>query len=98
MRVFLMDGMMMGAVGTIMGLALGLFVSDNIDVVFDYLSTVVKPDPEMVGVEPIVMTAKYRLFDMAFAVFGSLGVSFFITLIPASKAANMNPIDALRED
>jgi lipoprotein-releasing system permease protein len=51
-------------------------------------------DPSIRGIYNL--PAKLQWHDVGSAMALSLGLSFIITLIPARKAARMNPVEALR--
>jgi lipoprotein-releasing system permease protein len=51
-------------------------------------------DPSIRGI--YALPAELRAWDVARAVGLSLFLSFVVTLIPARRAARMNPVEALR--
>ena len=97
LRVFFLVGASTGLVGTAMGVALGVLFAIYIDPIFalvDYLSGGGVWDPSVRGIYQL--PAKVELHDVISAVALSLGLSFGITLLPARRAARMNPVEALR--
>ena len=97
LRVFFLVGAATGLVGTAMGVALGVLFAIYIDPIFalvDALSGGGVWDPSVRGIYQL--PAKVELRDVISAVALSLGLSFGITLLPARRAARMNPVEALR--
>lgn len=97
-RIFFLSGAQIGIVGSLLGAILGVIFCMNLDGVLSLIDLITGADPELSNISTITLTAKIRPLDLCIAVFGSMLVSFLITLIPASKAANMNPIDALNDE
>ncbi|MCB1329516.1 MAG: FtsX-like permease family protein, partial [Maritimibacter sp.] len=97
LRVFFLVGASTGLVGTAMGVVLGVLFAFYIDPIFglvDYLSGGGVWDPSVRGIYRL--PAQVELGDVISAVALSLGLSFGITLLPARRAARMNPVEALR--
>ena len=97
LRVFFLCGSLTGLVGTIAGVALGCAFSIYIDQIFavvDFIAGGGVWDPSIRGIYRL--PAKLEFWDVASAVSLSLFLSFVVTLLPARKAARMNPVEALR--
>jgi len=97
MRVFFLCGAFTGIVGTLAGLVLGVAFAANIDTVMaalNRLSGAEVWDPSIRGI--YALPAKLQAGDVLSAVALSLGLSFAVTLLPARRAARMNPVEALR--
>ena len=97
LRIFFLCGSFTGVLGTAMGVALGCLFALYIDPIFsfvNYWSGGGVWDPSIRGIYNL--PAKLQLQDVGSAMALSLGLSFIITLIPARKAARMNPVEALR--
>ena len=92
LRVFFLCGALTGIIGTIIGVALGIVVSLNVDHIMALMNG--SWDPSVRGIYEL--PAKLRLIDIGKAVGLSLFLSFLVTIIPASRAARMNPVEALR--
>ena len=97
MAIFVVQGAMVGVIGTLLGLALGLGVAFNIDVIVPalehllgasflpkdiYLISRMPSDPQSGDIVPITVIA--------------LLMAFVATLYPSWHAAQVNPAEALR--
>ncbi|PKO44282.1 MAG: lipoprotein-releasing system transmembrane subunit LolC [Betaproteobacteria bacterium HGW-Betaproteobacteria-3] len=97
MGVFMVQGAMVGVIGTLAGLLLGLGVAFNIDVIVPalerlfhasflpkdiYLISRMPSDPQSADIMPIAVI--------------SLVLSFLATLYPSWRASRVNPAEALR--
>ena len=97
MGIFVVQGAMVGVMGTLAGLALGLSVAFNIDVIVPaieqllhasflpkdiYLISRMPSDPRQADILPIALI--------------SLALSFVATLYPSWHASRVNPAEALR--
>ena len=97
MGVFMVQGAMVGVIGTLSGLALGLGVALNIDVIVPalerllnasflprdiYLISRMPSEPQYADIMPIVVI--------------SLVLAFLATLYPSWRASRVNPAEALR--
>jgi lipoprotein-releasing system permease protein len=97
MGIFVVQGAMVGVIGTLSGLLLGLGVAFNIDVIVPaleqmlganflpqdiYLISRMPSDPQQADIVPIGLI--------------SLGLAFLATLYPSWHASRVNPAEALR--
>ena len=97
MRVFFICGASVGVLGTAFGVILGCLFAIYIDPVFAAVNWVAGGgvwDPSIRGIYDL--PAELRAWDVGRAVALSLGLSFLVTLLPARRAARMNPVEALR--
>ncbi|WP_455478355.1 lipoprotein-releasing ABC transporter permease subunit [Bartonella sp. B10] len=97
MRIFITTGMMIGFIGTVLGLILGIIATININSIQSFISWLFNVDvfnpqlyfltklPAQIDWEQTVMVAVMALF-----------LSFLAALIPAWQAAKLDPIQALR--
>ena len=97
MAVFVVQGAMVGVMGTLGGLLLGLLIANHIDVIVPaleglfqasflpkdiYLISHMPSDPQSADILPVVLI--------------SLALSFVATLYPSWRASQVNPAEALR--
>ena len=97
MGIFVVQGAMVGVIGTVLGLVLGLGIAYNIDVIVPaiehalhtsflpqdiYLISKMPSDPQQSDIMPITII--------------SLVLSFAATLYPSWRASRVNPAEALR--
>ena len=97
LRVFFICGSFTGLIGTTLGVILGCLFAIYIDPIFsmvNFLSGGGVWDPAIRGIYSV--PAKLEFWDVFSAVLLSLGLSFVVTIFPAHRAANMNPVEALR--
>ena len=99
MRVFFLSGSLIGIVGTIFGVIFGCLFAIYIDQIFAFVDGLMGGgvwDPNVRYLSRLPATL--RLEDVMKAVTLSLGLSFVVTIIPAWRAARMNPVEALRNE
>ena len=97
MRVFFLCGALVGLIGTALGVALGCLFAVYFDQILAFINGASGGgvwDPAIRGIYRL--PAKLELGDVISAVALSLSLSFLITLLPARRAARMNPVEALR--
>ncbi len=97
MKIFVVQGALVGVIGTFTGLALGLLVAFNIDVIVPFLESVFRAsflprdvylisqmpsDPQWGDIMPVGVI--------------SLVLAFAATLYPSWRASRVNPAEALR--
>lgn len=97
MRIFCMTGASIGIVGTAVGLVLGLIVAANAETLRAWVSDVIgvalfPPDVFYLSELP----SRIDPFEVGFVLALALGLSFLATLYPAWRAAQYDPVEALR--
>ncbi|NND18477.1 MAG: FtsX-like permease family protein [Silicimonas sp.] len=97
LRVFFLTGALVGTLGTLFGVILGCLFAIYLDPIFALVNGVAGGDIWDGAARNIYrLPAKLELNDVLAAVGLSLVLSWGITLIPARRAARMNPVEALR--
>ena len=97
LRVFFLCGAFTGVAGTLLGVALGCLFSLYFTPIFDFINWLAGGGVWDPTVRPIYhLSAKLQAGDVLSAVVLSLFLSFVVTLLPARRAARMNPVEALR--
>jgi len=97
MGIFLAYGLMLGAVGSGVGLALGLAFVDNLNRIADFVSWVTgQPvfDPSIYYFEKIPAIVDPLM--IVWVVFGALAIAVLASVLPALRAAMLHPVEALR--
>ena len=97
LRVFFICGSAVGVAGTVFGVILGCLFAIYIDPVFSFVNWAMGGgvwDPSIRGIYRLPALLQWE--DVAKAVGLSLGLSFVVTILPARRAARMNPVEALR--
>lgn len=97
MRVFFLCGAMTGLVGTLLGVVAGCLFALYFDQILAFVNGASGGGVWDASVRGIYrLPADLRGVDIAKAVGLSLSLSFLVTLLPARRAARMNPVEALR--
>jgi lipoprotein-releasing system permease protein len=97
MGIFVVQGAMVGVIGTLAGLGLGLLVAFNIDVIVPAIeqllhTTFLKPDVYLISRMP----SDPQQGDILPIAIISLVLAFVATLYPSWRASRVNPAEALR--
>jgi lipoprotein-releasing system permease protein len=89
-KIFVLNGMIIGALGTLIGLGLGLVICTVLKHYNIY---------ELAGDIYYFTTrlpVKLEFFDVASIIAAALVICFLATLYPARQAAKLNPVEAIR--
>jgi lipoprotein-releasing system permease protein len=90
MKIFVLEGLTIGAVGTAMGLLLGLASCSFIE------RYGLQLDPDVYYISNLPVNADLGQFTAVALI--SLALSYLATLYPATKASRLSPVDGLREE
>ncbi|BCR05213.1 ABC transporter permease [Desulfuromonas versatilis] len=97
MKIFILEGLIIGVMGTVLGTALGLLIAKNADPIIKALENLFGIrifDQSVYGMDhfPSVVNSSDVLAVMAVA----MTISLLATIYPAWRAAKMDPAEALR--
>ena len=90
MKIFVVEGLTIGGIGTAMGLLLGLSMCSFIE------RFGLQLDPDVYYISNLPVHIDGAQFVMVAAI--SLALSYLATLYPATKASRLSPVDGLREE
>ncbi|PID61880.1 MAG: lipoprotein-releasing system transmembrane subunit LolC [Gammaproteobacteria bacterium] len=98
MRVFIVQGLVIGVLGTLAGLAGGIALASNIDVVVPFIERFTGPvlDPEVYYIDE--MPSDLRWPDVTRVGILAFTLSLLATLYPAWRASRTNPAEALSHE
>jgi lipoprotein-releasing system permease protein len=91
LRVFVLQGVWIGVVGTVAGTSLGLVLCWALD---RYQIIKIPPDVYFVDHLPVSLRAS----DVLAIIVASIAVALAATLYPARQASRLEPVDAIRHD
>jgi lipoprotein-releasing system permease protein len=97
MQIFIVQGMLMGVIGTAAGVGLGVITALNIDVIVPAIESVLGLkflDPSVYLIPEL--PSDLRADDVLSISLMALGLSFAATLYPSWSASRLNPAEALR--
>ena len=97
MRIFFLTGATIGIVGTVVGAAIGLAFAANVDAIRDGVQTLLGPDAlaaEFAFLNQLPARIEYGQVAGVCAL--ALGLTFLASIIPAWRAARLDPVEALR--
>ncbi|MEM1066870.1 MAG: lipoprotein-releasing ABC transporter permease subunit [Pseudomonadota bacterium] len=97
MRVFFICGALVGLLGTIFGTILGCLLAIYFDQILAFVNGLSGGEVWDASVRGIYrLPAELKFFDVLSAIGLSLSLSFLVTILPARRAARLNPVEALR--
>ncbi|ATP12383.1 lipoprotein-releasing ABC transporter permease subunit [Bartonella henselae] len=97
LRIFIVTGMMIGLIGTLLGLIFGVIATANINHIQDFISWLFNVDvfnPQLYFLTKL--PAKIEWGQTVMVAVMALFLSFLAALIPAWRAAKLDPVQALR--
>lgn len=97
LRVFFLCGAFTGVIGTAAGVVLGCLFAIYFDPILAFVNSAAGGGVWDASVRGIYrLPAKLEFADVLSAVGLSLALSFVVTILPARRAARLNPVEALR--
>ncbi|HET7632975.1 MAG TPA: ABC transporter permease [Gemmatimonadaceae bacterium] len=90
-RIFLVQGVVIGAVGTGVGACLGLVVGIAVD-----RFHLIRLNPQIYFIDHLPVTT--HAFDVTVIVLASLAIAAVATIYPAVQAARLYPVEAIRHE
>lgn len=97
MKIFILNGMMIGTLGTSLGIAIGLLIAKNVESIRKLLETIVGVkvfDPAIYFL--YTLPSELKTEDVLLIGCLSISLSFLATIYPAYKASSLNPVEAMR--
>jgi lipoprotein-releasing system permease protein len=96
-RIFMLSGLSIGAIGTSLGLGLGLLLASNIDNLRHAIEAATGQEllPQNIYFLSTLPT-RTNPSEVVYVVVVALGLSLLATLYPASRAAALDPVEGLR--
>lgn len=97
MGIFMIDGLVIGILGTLLGTMGGVLLGENIQIVAEWLErmfgiTVFPPDVYYIDTIPYQM----RIEDVTAIILITITISFLATIFPSWQASRLDPAEALR--
>lgn len=95
--IFILQGLFIGVIGTLIGLILGILIAMNINPIAEFIANLLGWDLfnstiyYFEGIPVAIIP-----FDIACIVISAILLTFISTLYPAYSAARVNPVDAIR--
>jgi lipoprotein-releasing system permease protein len=93
MRIFTLQGLTLGFMGSFVGILLGLLICYGLVLYQQHYGII---SSEVYQLDKIELSFRFLDFVLIFA--ASLGICFVATLVPAIRGAGLDPVEGLRYD
>jgi lipoprotein-releasing system permease protein len=90
-RIFLLQGALIGGVGTLLGTGLGFLIAYLVD-----QSGLIRIDPSVYFIDRLPVHVEPR--DVLIVIVASVGLALVATILPARAAARLTPVEAIRHE
>jgi lipoprotein-releasing system permease protein len=90
-RIFLLQGALIGGVGTLLGTGLGFFIAYLVD-----QSGLIRIDPSVYFIDRLPVHVEPR--DVIVVIVASIGLALVATVLPARAAGRLTPVEAIRHE
>ncbi len=97
MKIFMVQGTLIGVIGTLAGVALGVLLATNLDVIVPFIERLF--DTHFINSDVYFISeleSRVEVSDVILIAFCSLLMSMLATLYPAWRASKVQPAEALR--
>jgi len=97
MKVFMVQGTLIGVIGTILGVILGVLLAINVDVIVPFLESLFNVNfisADVYGIS--TLESRVEVSDIVLIAVSALVLSMLATLYPSWKASKVQPAEALR--
>lgn len=84
-RIFILQGFLVGAVGTVIGAVLGILITLNLGTILNFINPM-----------GVFLPTEINLIQIAMIIVFSLGLALLSTIYPAYRASKVEPAEALR--
>ena len=84
-RIFILQGFLVGAVGTVIGAVLGILITLNLGAILNFINPM-----------GVFLPTEINLIQIAMIIVFSLGLALLSTIYPAYRASKVEPAEALR--
>jgi len=91
LRIFMLQGIGIGLVGTALGLSLGVITAVVLN-----RSGIIKIPAEVYFVDKLPLAL--NISDVGIIVIGSVAISFLATVFPSVRASQLDPVEAIRHE
>ena len=97
MKVFMVQGTLIGVIGTILGVVFGVLLAVNVDVIVPFLESLFNVNfisADVYGIS--TLESRVEVSDIVLIAVSALVLSMLATLYPSWKASKVQPAEALR--